>query len=281
MYTSGKPLLSRRPGSIHFSYTSAKEYSGYSLEYQSAASPEFRRSLEQITEDNCGAVFAFSVITLVLMLTATAFDEDGPGSALETVFSLSEFLKGVRSICLAGGQWLSKSSLGDYIQTKPMLVSDYEDIRAALDRLRVLYEAVVQQMDETKSTTYGRAIDLLGECLLLSRGMSLRWLILVGEEFFCELEKSDPMGLVIFLHWAAILDALKDEWWALDIGKRLVEEVSAQADQLAGPWAETVLWAKIQVGLEMPTRKGASWGSSAEGAENGRRPLRRQLGHTD
>ncbi|KIW20428.1 hypothetical protein PV08_01003 [Exophiala spinifera] len=84
------------------------------LEYQNEAFRSFRSVLDHVTQDNCNAAFAFSVLTTLLVIAVPGFEdgsekEDGTSNkTMQAVFTMFEFLKGLSSIVAASGEWFHK-----------------------------------------------------------------------------------------------------------------------------------------------------------------------------
>lgn len=115
---------------LQFSYSSSSSfYFRKALEYQNMAFSSFHSVLQDVTQENCHAVFAFSVLTMILAIAIpqqstcdqsvahmTAGDNNlkfdsnnGPVSSLtplQSIFTLFEFLKGVGSIVQLSRPWL-------------------------------------------------------------------------------------------------------------------------------------------------------------------------------
>ena len=93
------------------------------------------------------------------------------------------------------------------------------------------------------------------------KGFCLAFFTLMGVRFTEALRAREPVALFIVMHWAVQLDRLgREVWWAEDVGRRLVREIS---DLLRGPegghacaWIaalpdgrDGIIWARQQVGL--------------------------------
>ncbi|KIX01520.1 uncharacterized protein Z518_09246 [Rhinocladiella mackenziei CBS 650.93] len=84
------------------------------------------------------------------------------------------------------------------------------------------------------------------------RGHIIGWLAMAGKDFISCLRDGNSVSLLIFLHWAVLLDCLDDVdifWWSRGSGKALVKNVS-EILHLRGPeWVERTAWARTKVGL--------------------------------
>ncbi|KAI9374452.1 hypothetical protein BJX61DRAFT_302558 [Aspergillus egyptiacus] len=102
-------------------------------------------------------------------------------------------------------------------------------------------------------TVYDDAIAKLDNSLeMLSKGgdptmIALRWMFRIPLRFLDLVREQQPLALIIFAHYCAVLHHLRDRWWMGDWGTRLVKEIS----QLLGPDRMTsILWAADIVGVQ-------------------------------
>lgn len=167
----------------------------------------------------------------------------------------------------------------------------YPDTRIALTRLEKLNELyhsslyhgttpassdelsiVTTPQSDTISTTsttplvpWGSVIGLLKHCFAEEQRALLRGFCFVfpggaGLAFAAAIKESDPMVLLILMHWSVLLERAGDEfWWAKDLGKRLAIG-SWRAMQLFPPkspspailtpeWGESIAWVSEQLRL--------------------------------
>lgn len=142
-------------------------------------------------------------------------------------------------------QWIFGSKSSENI-----IVVD-EDYNAALLRLKEL-NSEYETINITGGATFAHAISSLSFCSDGSKGRILAWLAMAGQEFMTKLQESNPMALLIMLHWAVLLMNLGDLWWARNAGRRLLEDIvvalektSFEARPIGSPrWAETLDWAR-------------------------------------
>ena len=90
------------------------------------------------------------------------------------------------------------------------------------------------------------------------RGIAIAFPSLAAQDFAIAVSKSEPMALLILMHWAIMLnklDKVDKLWWAKSVGKDLVVEISdrllkSEAEVATFPefW-ESVAWARGKVGL--------------------------------
>ncbi|RYP88501.1 hypothetical protein DL769_000268 [Monosporascus sp. CRB-8-3] len=86
------------------------------------------------------------------------------------------------------------------------------------------------------------------------KGYCLSFFSLAGQDFAAAMKDAEPVALFILLHWAVELDAAgRDHWWAKDLGRQLVIEISdiLQSSQLVlmPDGRDGIAWARQRVGL--------------------------------
>lgn len=72
------------------------------------------------------------------------------------------------------------------------------------------------------------------------------WLFLVSEEYFVLLQQRQPLALILFAHFGALLQYLNEYWWMEGCGKSIVSVVDGCLGPYWTPWME---WPKQVVGL--------------------------------
>ncbi|KAL2816593.1 C6 zinc finger domain protein [Aspergillus cavernicola] len=104
-----------------------------------------------------------------------------------------------------------------------------------------------------ESAVYDDAIAKLDKSLeMLSKGgdptmIALRWMFRIPSRFLELVQEKQPLALIIFAHYCAVLHHLRDRWWMGDWGARLVKEISL----LLGPdRIFSILWAADIVGVQ-------------------------------
>ncbi|KAL2444434.1 hypothetical protein ABEF95_016796 [Exophiala dermatitidis] len=81
------------------------------------------------------------------------------------------------------------------------------------------------------------------------RAHIIGWIGMAGGDFVSQLRQGESFALLIFSHWAVLLDLLDMFWWSQQSGRALVAEV-ADMLHLRGPeWEERTRWVRRKVGL--------------------------------
>lgn len=230
----------------------SEDYVARALEHQNRAFGGFRDALSSLTQGNCNALFAFSVVAMMGVILSTRFAEDGSEKGrTESILFLFELLEGIRFICKSGREHLRPGPFGPVfaLWVLPMSTTQDPSIRLALDELEALNENMRKTKTEEQHATLTAAIGDLRTCFSKGKELVLIWLAMAGKDFMNEFRRGEPMAMLVFLHWGVLLDKLNDEWWVQDSGKRLVEELAKKLQECGDSWVTTTLWARYQVGL--------------------------------
>ena len=251
-------------------------YLSTALEYQDLALNSFRTQITDVTESNSQAIFAFSVITMVLTMAIPQCD----GSSLvEGMVFHYDHLRGVRSLVRSSVDSLRESPLlanlkafeeGPSEKLESSVETAFERLNAVNDvrndparkesreaKLQVIsHHAVCRKAIFHLEEFFARCVDPL------KAGYSLGWLQLAGQEFVQAIKESDPVALLLLMYWGVLAERINDGiWWAKYAGKSLVEELSGAID--AGDDLElgaAISWAREQVGLETASQRTKSNG---------------------
>ncbi|CZR65702.1 related to regulatory protein involved in control of sterol uptake [Phialocephala subalpina] len=233
----------------------ALEYVSHALEWQNQALALSRSALQNVTQENSGAVFIFSIMTMIFAIVPS---DSVPGvslkNPLESILLLFEFQKGTASVADLCRKWLESGPFRWIFESKSPknIISVDEDYNTALIRLKELNNEYVTT-NTTSPAIFAHAISSLSFCSDGSKGRILAWLAMAGQDFMTHLKEKEPMALLILLHWAVLMKNLNDLWWARNAGRRLVEDVAVALENVAfesGPnysskWVETVEWARL------------------------------------
>jgi hypothetical protein len=119
--------------------------------------------------------------------------------------------------------------------------------------MRNLNAASAKADPSHETAVYNDAIGKLDHSLaMLSKGgeptmIALRWMFRIPSRYIELVREKQPLALIIFAHYCAVLHHLRDRWWMGDWGTRLVKEIS----QLLGPERlGSILWASDIVGIQ-------------------------------
>ncbi|KAL3472382.1 C6 zinc finger domain protein [Aspergillus californicus] len=119
--------------------------------------------------------------------------------------------------------------------------------------MRNLNNAHTKKDPAHETAVYDDAIGKLDKSLeMLSKGsdptmIALRWMFRIPSRFIALVEEKQPLALIIFAHYCAVLHHLRDRWWMGEWGTQLVKEIA----QLLGPERiSSILWAANIVGVQ-------------------------------
>ncbi len=229
-----------------------QEYMEMALEYQNRAFTTFHRALSNLTAENCNAGFAFSVIAMMGSVISMRLTEDGNEKGpTEDILQAFELLEGIRFVSKMGRKWLQPGPFGPVFDLWFLPISSPLDpsSQIALDQLGTLNDSMRATQTKEQQSTFHAAISNLQTCFSKDKEMVLIWLAMAGKEFMSELRQHKPIAMLIFLHWGVLLHRLNDEWWVVDSGKRLVEELSMKLLNCGEISVDAIVWARDQVGL--------------------------------
>ncbi|EHY59579.1 hypothetical protein HRR83_001146 [Exophiala dermatitidis] len=81
------------------------------------------------------------------------------------------------------------------------------------------------------------------------RGHIIGWIGMAGPDFVSQLRQGESFALLIFSHWAVMLDLLDMFWWSHHSGRALVAEVADMLHPRGPEWEERTRWVRRKVGL--------------------------------
>lgn len=247
--------------SLHIATTleapQAAVYVDTGLEYHSRSLEPFRVAIDNLTPENCDAVFAESVVTTAINLSLAQFTavHGNESSMTENMVTAFELLQGVKKILTIGKSWirLELFSKGDFWKDTSAELD--EDTLSALNRLSFLNEQTRSDRDDIQHGINRDVIDHLRHCFMkFSRSEDpapvLAWLGAVDNGFVHGIRRKSPFPLLILAYWGVLLSKLDGKcWWAQNAGQALVSEILeslACKDQL---WEGCVGWVRQKMAL--------------------------------
>jgi hypothetical protein len=217
------------------------------LHYQSRTFPAFRAELENISPINCDALFACSVLMMACTVVSPSLEikaSDKPeikGKVPTDLKSLFHLVKGIHSIIDQARPSLDNGSFRFIIQpysgADPTFLSTEEGLLPP--SLRKLCGA----MDAPPHHTYRHAVDTLEHCAI-AEGMVIPWIVMAGTDFVEQVENQEPLALLIYISWGALLGRLEEMWWAKVAGKTIVQSLAEDIGTENEEWGKVVRWAK-------------------------------------
>ncbi|KAI1427849.1 hypothetical protein F5Y12DRAFT_783033 [Xylaria sp. FL1777] len=274
----------------------ARGYFNLAMELYDSASRSFRIHLGKMDPTTHHMLYIYSSMTAFINIAFSQcnFSEGNELNTLSTVAVAFDLLNGSVNIAHTDFQRLLDSPvpLRAYLNYGlASAIALHPGTQAALARLQDLNElyhssryqgspsapsdemsVVTTPRSDTVSTTsttpitpWKTAIGLLRHCFAEEQRAILRGFCFVfpggaGPDFTAAIKASDPMALLILMHWTVLIDRVGNEfWWARDLGKRLAIGIW-KAMQLLPPrppspailtpeWGESISWVCGQLRL--------------------------------
>ncbi|KAF5023452.1 hypothetical protein F66182_4497 [Fusarium sp. NRRL 66182] len=265
-------------GAVVVEEESETYYAKLALEYYDKASRSFRAQLENVTSENAQKMFMFSFLAVSVNMAlgqCSAFEGLDQG-ILERMVTLWELLMGNASLAdrhfeaLISGA-LSRSTEALMLRTQQQTetpTSLSKETEIALERLSTIVHKAseVSPSDEAnmRIRSYRASVSAIQTCFEqdsrdVLKGMPIAFPALAGRDFGILLKGSDPVALLLMMHWGVQLHTLgKLAWWVGTFGKKMVDEVSRllwppepESDVMLMPeWRDGIIWARMEVELE-------------------------------
>ncbi|KAL3434516.1 hypothetical protein BDV09DRAFT_89044 [Aspergillus tetrazonus] len=236
--------------------SAALTYINTALEYHNQTLTPFRHAIDDISPQNCDAVFAHSVVTTIICIALprhTAEKDENIG-AYEKIVLATELLQGVSKILNLYRGWVT---------LKPFTYESNfwggsttaldQDTEIALNNLSMLTDEV---SNSEQRNMFQEAVNLLRQCFVRyanSRDIAsiLAWLAAADKGFVYALRCRHPLALLILMHWGVLIHELDGRlWWAQNSGSALVLELLVELQSYQPRWKNILLWPKQKIGLE-------------------------------
>jgi hypothetical protein len=226
------------------------------LRYQERALPAFRAKLVQISSSNCEALLLCSMIMMAFAAVSPFFDaynDSETNKDSETghtsLTSIFFFVKGIHSVIESSQPWLDKSPLNSAIQLYPKeyWTASPPTGSAIPPELRRLCDHTSLQSREI----YTRAILMLENCSERDKKMTLAWVVEVGEAFVILVQEKEPLALLIYICWGALIGRSKDSWWEKLAGQTVVKRLKSLVSIEDEETSVVLNWASERIASEM------------------------------
>lgn len=233
-------------------------YMDTALQYHNLTFAPFRSSIDNLTEQNCEAVLAQSIITTVfgIAMPRVTAARGEPSNMTENIVVLFELLQGVKNIINIGQSWIK---LNLYPVHKRDPKSDGpaldDETQTALGRLATLNEEALASIDTDQYRINKDVISHLRYCFAMytnegGPGNVLAWLAAVDKEFVDNVRRRQPLALLVLMHWGVLLGELDGQWWwARNSGRALVSELLHILQPGNARWSESLAWPQRKMGL--------------------------------
>lgn len=236
-------------------------YNSAALRHYNLAIPSFRAVLEQVTPENCHALFSLSTILIVMTLafaqTHSQPEEQDPVADILQIFTL---LQGTQAVIQSAMRSIALGPMGPLVRRGLVArnhapsMSIWNDptqpFEQALDRLDACAVRTVENVGSREM--YSLAVEKLRasfgrvRCYPGDRAAAVAWLLFMESSYVSAVRNSEPMALVIFAHYGVILHTLRGNWFVQDLASRLIDVIHSH---LEDDWRPLVHWPMQKVGL--------------------------------
>lgn len=212
--------------------------------------------LQNINEENCHALFVFSLILggNCFGMLHGELDEDPP-NVISRFLDIFDALMGATAVAVEAQQWLHEGELSIIMSGMVPEIRDFEHLnQGARDALQGLISCVDSACEgsdtgDWKRNAYLDSIYALGTIMApapKNRQLSIvvSWPVIAKAEYISLLKQRDPLALAILGHYGVALHLYGRLWMLEGLGKRLTLAVYYEADLKWRPYLE---WAKERI----------------------------------
>lgn len=222
------------------------------LEYHSLSLEPFRVALDNITAENCDAVFAESIVTTAINIALPQFKPLNAAGMTENIITVFQLLQGVKKILKIGQSWIKLELFSQGAFWKDTHTALDEETDTALGELATLNELI--KTDEHQINC--NVIKHLRHCFMKFSCSSdpapvLAWLGAVDKDFVDSLRRREPFPLLILAYWGVLLGELDGKrWWARNAGQALVLEISGALNSQDLLWESCLGWVRRRMAID-------------------------------
>jgi hypothetical protein len=205
-----------------------------SIRYKQRALLSYTPLLNNITKDNCEALFAFSCLLSILCSASQALEDTRTVKAIADVVDIFRLTRGVAVIVAQTQPWLQSSEVSVLLRSGHFNSTGAEtscgqplsDVEFELRNLIItcrntckdsiaksVYESSIQQILNSYNA-YAAASDIT---------LGLAWPVVIDPRFFDLLIQEDQLSLAIFAYYGAIMSLSDDTWWVGGWGQLLAK----------------------------------------------------------
>jgi hypothetical protein len=236
---------------LHIASSRPESQSSYierAIRHHNIALREYSCQLHSMTRENSASLFVCATLIVIFALNlAMSRPQEEPMGPMEEILGIFTLLRGVPFVLGETWSWIRESEVepmfrGREVDDTIILADDIANSVALLEERNQLSSNEYSDAD-----TYARAIQelkvyfklLSSKDLDRDHGMVLSWPISVGREYIALLGSRQQMALVILAHYAVILHEIRDTWWAIGWGRKLIQEVCQVVDI---EWKSLIAW---------------------------------------
>ncbi|PYH91143.1 hypothetical protein BO71DRAFT_452326 [Aspergillus ellipticus CBS 707.79] len=211
--------------------------------------------LNNVTSENCHALFAFSCFVATFAFAAHGPKVHPRAQSVSDVLEVFKLIRGVASIVTQARPWIEAGAMRDLLQVgrQPCKMSKTTQSQELYARLLSLEE---RQRQGDGTSCYGspssvvirssqRLLNLLHMSTTVENPAAiLRWPALVESAYLDLLLQDNAMALVVLAHYGVALDVMVESWWMDGWGRFLVNLVLDRLEIKCEPdlaWAQDVI----------------------------------------
>ncbi|MCJ1230887.1 hypothetical protein MMC12_007561 [Toensbergia leucococca] len=202
------------------------------MRYHDLALASFRPLLDNITPENCSALFVVS--TFVAIFAFALPQPSGPNTVsafVNQILKISVFVKGISTVVQTAKAWIAQGKLGRLLRPEVWnsLEALPQEVNEALEHLELRNKASLDSGSD--KAIYSSAIQSLKRAFQVTAlcsndpGLTLLWLVAVDHSYMELLRRREQMALVILAHFGVVLHNSRDCWWSEIKPDRLVTAV--------------------------------------------------------
>lgn len=227
------------------------------VQYQDSGMHGFKEALPHISDDNVNAIFSFSIIILILNIVSTGICLDR--SPTENLSSIFELLRGVQTVVKTSEHYLKTGLLrvllrpahgGTPFELDPVEEASRAEAMASLrERARAVSKYVGPQKYEIYSTGIDSLENLFEQVIGFPGrlGSIIAWPIVAPHQLISLLKQSDPMVLLIWIHYGVLALKMHEYWWGRNFGLLLIQDLSETLLNIDREWEPYMKWARSKV----------------------------------
>jgi hypothetical protein len=202
--------------------------------YQTSALRGYQDALQNITNNNHNAIFAYAVILNVLSLAfPNVCAEPASASHAESIIALIELVQGTGHITATNDVSLRSGKFAAFFGMIPWRdppPAPDPAVAEALDQLRERVESIRDLSDNSRYKAYTSGIDALeisfGRMAAFQHtGHVMVWTTMVSKDLVSLFKNGDAMARLVFVHYGVLLLEARERWWARDTGKGLIKNL--------------------------------------------------------
>jgi hypothetical protein len=223
--------------------------------YQNRGLVGFKSTLDFMNSDNATALFAFSVIIMILAFPiSTTGPEEPESTPAEALQSIVELLRGVAVISGTLEDSIRSGMFGILLRPERGPASNHdflrqEDLERAMRSLIERSNHLLKYVGPLQHQLYISSVQSLQEAFehtFTYRNISIvmAWPAMASSRLMELFLQKDPMAQLIWMQYGVLLLSINSHWWGKGFGVRLIESLSESLDATDKEWASFTQWAR-------------------------------------